>query len=403
MYQRIQHSLIISLSCFALLLFLNACGHKKGGEESPANPAEVTNQVKENTLTTIRLTAEAQERLGIETGKAELREMPMALTLGGEVITPPGQEVKITAPVSGMVNNTAKGYFPVAGSPVQKNQEVMRLIVLPPDMDIISAAEDVKVKQMEYEVALAEMKRAETLHENKAISDKVFESTRANFVKAEASLKASTGRLNLYQGNDIDVASENLSTLILESPVTGVIQNINVTPGQIITSSSLLFEVSPLNLFWIRVPVYSGDLASIDTGQKAYISTMGDRSESALLPADPIQGPLLSNASTASSYLYYEIDNRNGELRNGQKVSVTLSMKSTGKSIVIPYSSIVYDIQGGTWVYVKSESLVYTRVRVDLDHVSDDLAVLTRGLSQGDEVVYAGAAELFGTEFGVGK
>jgi cobalt-zinc-cadmium efflux system membrane fusion protein len=231
----------------------------------------------------------------------------------------------------------------------------------------------------------------------------VFESTRANFVKAEASLKAATGRLSLYQGSDIDAASQNLSTITLESPVTGIIQNINVTPGQIVTSSSLLFEVSPFNLFWIRVPVYSGDLASIDTGQKAYISTMGNRSESALLPADPIRGPLLSNASTASSYLYYEINNRNGELRNGQKVSVTLSMKSTGNSLVVPYSSIVYDIQGGTWVYIKSEPLVYTRVRVDLDHVSDDLAVLTRGLSPGDEVVYAGAAELFGTEFGVGK
>lgn len=367
------------------------------------NPAEVTNQVKENTLTTIRLTAEAEDRLGIETSKAELRNMPGTLTLGGEIITPPGKEAKVTAPVSGMVHRTAKGYFPVAGSPVQMKQEVMRLIVIPPDMDIISAAEDVKVKQMEYEVALSELKRAETLHENKAISDKVFESTRANFVKAEASLKAASGRLSLYQGSDIDVASENLSTITLESPVTGIIQNINVTPGQIITSSSLLFEVSPLNLFWIRVPVYSGDLASIDTGQKAYISTLGNRSESALLPADPIRGPLLSNASTASSYLYYEIPNRNGELRNGQKVSVTLCLKSTGQNLVIPYSSIVYDTQGGTWVYVKSEPLVYTRVRVDLDHVSDGLAVLTRGLSPGDEVVYAGAAELFGTEFGVGK
>ena len=369
----------------------------------PVNPAEVTNQVKENTLTTIQLTAEAEDRLGIETSKAELRDMPGALTLGGEIMTPPGKEAKVTAPVSGMVHRTAKGYFPVAGSPVQMKQEMMQLIVIPPDMDIISAAEDVKVKQMEYEAALAEMKRAETLHGNKAISDKVFESTRANFVKAEASLKAATGRLSLYQGSDIDAASQNLSTITLESPVTGIIQNINVTPGQIVTSSSLLFEVSPFNLFWIRVPVYSGDLASIDTGQKAYISTMGNRSESALLPADPIRGPLLSNASTASSYLYYEINNRNGELRNGQKVSVTLSMKSTGNSLVVPYSSIVYDIQGGTWVYIKSEPLVYTRVRVDLDHVSDDLAVLTRGLSPGDEVVYAGAAELFGTEFGVGK
>jgi hypothetical protein len=71
--------------------------------------------------------------------------------------------------------------------------------------------------------------------------------------------------------------------------------------------------------------------------------------------------------------------------------------------LVVPYSSIIYDIQGGTWVYVKSVPLVYIRTRVDLDHVSDSLAILTRGISPGDDVVCAGAAELFGTEFGIGK
>ncbi len=302
-----------------------------------------------------------------------------------------------------MVTRTARGYFPIAGSIVQMNQEVMRLILIPPEMDIISAAEDVRVKQMEYEVALAEFKRAEKLLENKAISDKVFESTQARFTRVEASLKAARGRLDIYQGKDLDAASENLSTFTIESPVNGVIQNIEVTHGQFIASSSLLFEVSPLNRFWIRVPVYSGDLPTIDTGQKAYISTMGHETEPGLLQADPIRGPLLSNASTASSYLYYEIDNSSGTLRSGQKVSVILTLKSTGNSLAVPYSSIIYDIQGGTWVYVKSEPFVYIRTRVELSHVSDSLAILNRGISSGDEVVFAGAAELFGTEFGVGK
>ena len=76
----------------------------------------------------------------------------------------------------------------------------MRLVLIPPEMDIISAAEDVRVKQMEYEVALAEFKRAEKLLENKAISDKVFESTQARFTRAEASLKAARGRLEHLSG-----------------------------------------------------------------------------------------------------------------------------------------------------------------------------------------------------------
>jgi cobalt-zinc-cadmium efflux system membrane fusion protein len=328
---------------------------------------------------------------------------PRPFTLGGEVISPPGQEVKVTAPVAGMVTRTTGGYFPNAGSIVQMNQEVMRLILIPPEMDIITAAEDVRVKQMEYDVALTELKRAEKHLENKAISDKVFESTQARFARTEASLKAARGRLSIYQGKDIDAAAESLSTFTIESPVNGVIQNVGVTQGQFIASSSLLFEVSPLNRFWIRVPVYSGDLSTIDTEHEAHISTMGPEAGPGLMQADPIQGPLTSDASSASSYLYYEIDNRYGILRSGQKVSVTLTLKSTGKNLAVPYASIIYDIQGGTWVYVKAEPLVYIRTRVDLDHFSDSLAILSRGVSPGDEVVFTGAAELFGTEFGVGK
>lgn len=403
MHQKFRLPLIINPFFLILLISLYGCGNKKQEAETVQEPAIVNNQVKENTLTTIRLTAEAEQRLGIETRNVEIRNIPKTLKVGGELMAPPGQEVKVTAPVAGMVFRTTSNYFPVAGSLVKKNQDLMRLVLIPPEMDVISAEEDVRVKQVEYDVAKAELTRAETLLENKAISNKTLEATRARFTRAEASLKAALGRLNLYQGKKLDEASENLSTFNIGSPINGIIQNINVTPGQIIAASSVLFEVSPMNQFWIRVPVYSGDLPAIDPGKKAAISTMGENADPGLLQANPIQGPRLSNASSASSYLYYEIDNDKGTLRIGQKVSVTLTLKSSGEGMGIPYSSVIYDIQGGTWVYVKSGPLVYIRTRVDLDHVMDSLAILTRGLSPGDEVVYAGAAELFGTEFGVGK
>ena len=57
----------------------------------------------------------------------------------------------------------------------------------------------------------------------------------------------------------------------------------------------------------------------------------------------------------------------------------------------------------GTWVYRRSAPQAYERVRVEVSHLVDGLAVVRRGVRAGDEVVVAGAAELFGTEFGVGK
>jgi len=69
----------------------------------------------------------------------------------------------------------------------------------------------------------------------------------------------------------------------------------------------------------------------------------------------------------------------------------------------VPYSSILYDMYGSAWVYQNTEPQVYVRRRVELNYVLDELAILTRGPAVGARVVSAGAAELFGTEFGVGK
>lgn len=404
MQQRIISILLTARSLFIILLVsLSGCGNRSKDKEAPGKPAEVVNQVKENTLTRISLTPEAENRLGIMTWKVELKDIPKILRIGGEVMVPPGQEVKVTAPAAGKVIGTADGYFPVAGSFIKKGQEVMRLIVIPPEASIISAREDVRVKQKEYEIVLAEAERAEKLLANKAISEKTYEATQARLANAEASLNAARGRLNLYEGTDPDAAADGLSVFILESPVNGVIQNINVTPQQTIAASTIMFEVSPIDRFWIRVPVYSGDLPKIDRSQKASISIMSDEAGSGPIYASPVQGPLRSDAVSASSDLYYEIDNKTGIFRSGQKVSVTLILKSTGQGLVVPYSSIIYDMYGGNWIYVKSEPLVYIRTRVEVSHVSDTLAVLTRGVAPGDEVVYEGAAELYGTEFGGGK
>jgi hypothetical protein len=88
-------------------------------------------------------------------------------------MSPPGQDVKVTAPVAGIVIGAQSSYFPVAGSFIKNGQEVMRLILIPSEMDIISAQEEVRVKQMEYDVVLAEAERAEHLLTTKAIREKI--------------------------------------------------------------------------------------------------------------------------------------------------------------------------------------------------------------------------------------
>lgn len=69
---------------------------------------------------------------------------------------------------------------------------------------------------------------------------------------------------------------------------------------------------------------------------------------------------------------------------------------------VVPYGAVLYDSEGSTWVYVNAEPFSYARERVTVDSIQGETAVLTDGPVAGVAVVTVGAAELYGTETGVG-
>ena len=95
--------------------------------------------------------------------------------------------------------------------------------------------------------------------------------------------------------------------------------------------------------------------------------------------------------------------NAGGRLRPGQRVSVTLSLTGADQQNVVPWSAVLHDVHGGTWVYEALGEHVYARRRVEVQDVVDGGAVLARGPAAGTKVVSVGAAELFSTEFGPAK
>ena len=74
-----------------------------------------------------------------------------------------------------------------------------------------------------------------------------------------------------------------------------------------------------------------------------------------------------------------------------------------GPRSVVPYSAVLYGVNGETTVYTNPEPLVFVRHAVVVEAIEGDLALVTDGPAPGTQVVTVGAAELFGTEFGVGK
>src|SRR4051812_9800286 len=73
-----------------------------------------------------------------------------------------------------------------------------------------------------------------------------------------------------------------------------------------------------------------------------------------------------------------------------------------GGHLAIPYSAILYDTAGRTWVYEQTDDLVYVRTAVDVDDIEGDTVRLKSGPAAGTTIVTVGLAELYGAETGVG-
>lgn len=102
--------------------------------------------------------------------------------------------------------------------------------------------------------------------------------------------------------------------------------------------------------------------------------------------------------------LYYTVEGSDANLASGQRLMVEVSMKGDdGPRLVVPFSSLIYDIYGETWVYISPEPLQFLRVPVEVDYIQGDKVVLIDGPAAGTKVVTVGVAELHGADTGVGK
>ena len=79
----------------------------------------------------------------------------------------------------------------------------------------------------------------------------------------------------------------------------------------------------------------------------------------------------------------------------------TTAVAAAAAGLTVPYSAVVYQPDGSTWVYTQTEALTYQRAPITIAAVRGDQVTLAAGPPVGTEVVSQGAAELVGVETGI--
>ncbi len=70
---------------------------------------------------------------------------------------------------------------------------------------------------------------------------------------------------------------------------------------------------------------------------------------------------------------------------------------------VVPYSAVIYDIEGNTWVYTNPAPLTFVRARIFISRIEGDQSFLSQALESDAPIVTVGVIEIYGAETGVSK
>ena len=389
------------LAVCVLLCCGAGCSDSEVGAAAPkVAPAKVEgHKAGESDLVRLTLTAKAAQRLGIETEAVAIRPAPSFYMAAGEVTVPPNQVFIVSAPVSGML--LAKGPQSSPGEQIPKGHALFAikpLLTVPRDLRVNVNAE-LQAAEARLEAAQERTKRARQMLSDRVGSRRALQDAEEAERLADTAVRAARAKLDQIETAPLEADVEVQVT----SPERGVLQQVMAAPGQMVSVGSPLFQIARLDPVWIRVPVYSGDVAELDRRADARVKPLNATASERGRAARPAMAPPSADPLSSTSDLFYVLPNAAHALRPGERLSVSIPTRSEEECLQVPWQSVLYDVNGGAWVYEQVEPLVFARRRIAIERVVGDAACLVAGPPVGTDVVTAGAAELFGTEFAGGK
>lgn len=236
---------------------------------------------------------ELQERFNPGAKPMEVRVgSPTRGTLSRTISAPGPIEAKTRVEISAQVSARIVALLGREGQVVKKGEVLVRLDAEDLAAAVVSAKASLRGQEARLAGAEAAMttarldlNRKRELHSTKDVSDAVLQASEAEFLRAQS--------LYLQVQHDIEIAKANitraekdLQNTIITAPFDGVVTKLNAEVGELVVigtlnnPSSIIMEVSDLDVMIMKAKIDESNIAPVRGGQKArvYINALPDRS-----------------------------------------------------------------------------------------------------------------------------
>ncbi len=243
-------------------LFVVSCGKNDTTKET--NGEIKTEQTEENheesPQTIAEFTEEQMKSVGITLGTIEMKELTSTIKANGLLRVPNNKKATVTSLYGGVIQS-----IKVQIGDFVKQGQVLATISNP---EYIQLQEQYLTVNSRISFAEQEYRRQKELFDNDAGAKKNLQSADAELKSLRTQRASLQRQLQLMGISPSKVTNGNLrSGLVITSPISGTISNINVQIGSYVDVSSTVLDIIDNNSIHLDLQVFEKDLPKMKVGQ----------------------------------------------------------------------------------------------------------------------------------------
>jgi cobalt-zinc-cadmium efflux system membrane fusion protein len=173
----------------------------------------------------------------------------------------------------------------------------------------------------------------------------------------------------------------------LKSPLTGVVVERTVTPGQLVTGE-ILFTIADLDQLQVLADLYERDVALVKEGQSAVVKV--EAYPDVDFPARVTAVGDIVDSVTRTIKVRAQVNNKDRLLKPEMFARLQLDLSEAGRFLTLPREAVL-EKDGKQFVYVAEDSGRYVKREVKVVNTSSDQVRVLEGIRHGERIVTKGA------------
>jgi len=264
--------------------------------------------------------------------------------------------------------------------------------------DFSSAISAYRKAQNRLDLARRTLDRNRDLLDHRAIAQKDFEASQADYNDAFTEVQNDLEALRIFGVTEKEIEEANRQDagirpeLAMRSPISGTVVQKLVLPGQVIQAgATVCFLITDTATMWVQGHLHENELTSVHIGDAA-------EARNPSLPG-PFHGAVsyigaMLDPATRTTPVRIVTKNDGGLLKKDLFVDVVIRSGAKRDVLAVPTSAVLYNTENFPFVYIEVSPGRFAQRLIRTGAQQDDEVEVLDGVKEGDPVVTEGSVFL---------